>query len=91
MYRLEQWKIITSDDGYTAPELQRKTLAGRVFDNPNFEDGTKIFTSRPVKVEGKIVTTMSGSQYLLGELDPKYAKWVKENYPQFDPDNPLKI
>jgi len=35
MYRLEQWKVVTIEDTrYESPELQRKVLAGRVYNNP---------------------------------------------------------
>jgi len=92
MYRLEQWKVVTIEDTrYESPELQRKVLAGRVYNNPHFKDGEKIYTSRPLVAKGRIIKTLSGSVYRLGEPDPEYLEWMKENYPNFDPENPIKI
>lgn len=74
--RLTNWAV-TTQNPYAAPELQKKCIAGTVFDNPNFEDGAHITTSSISTVcrnaEGVIeLTTFTGSVYILDGVEPAY-------------------
>lgn len=71
--RIEEWSICANPaDAYVPPELRTKTLHGKVFGHPRFEDGHEVTTSAICGVkDGQIVTT-SGSLYELGEPDAKY-------------------
>lgn len=82
--RLEQWAVTYSAgtimDPYKAPELYHKGLCGAVYNNPEFNDGEIITTTRLVKIErqedGKVLaTTRSGSVYELGEVNPLYEEF----------------
>ena len=72
MLRLEQWSIINTGSPYAGPELVSQRLHGRVYGHPRFDDGEWVTTSPIKAVEDGVVTTYSGSQYELGEVDPQY-------------------
>ena len=79
MFKLEKWSVCSvykACDLYIPPESQQIALQARESDRPGFEDG--ITTSRIIKVQGRVVTTKSGTQYLLGEPDPDYVIWCRE-------------
>jgi len=82
LVRLENWSIITSDDSkYSAPELRVKRLKGMSYGHPQFPDGEVIHTSpliNEVDVVNGIAETVS-RVYCLGEMDPEYAAFLKEN------------
>ena len=86
MFRMENWSCTSYEH---EPEEVRR-LQGNVHDNPKFEDGTFIVSSVLVGIAGKVATTASGSVYELGEVDPNFKEWIKENYPNWDPENPIK-
>lgn len=71
--RLENWSIVQRNpDPYKAPELQRQYLHGKIFGHPDYEDGTEITTSAIWAIRDNLIITKSGSEYALGEVDPKY-------------------
>ena len=72
-YQLEDWSVVPSLDPnpYCAP---RRTLRGRRNGETEF-----VNTSEIVHVDGKQVTTMSGSVYILGTPDPAYVAWCRDN------------
>lgn len=78
---------------YTAPEQLQPRLQGRVEGHLWFKDGDSITTSSIVSVDGRIVTTKSGSIYQLMEVNPVYKDWVAKNRPdiQWDDENPIRI
>lgn len=79
MYKLEDWELICYEvDGYTAPELVRRRLRGKVYNNPKYEDGHSIYTSHIVEVIGNIVHTKN-SVYELGKPSPEYVDWCVAN------------
>ena len=69
MLRLEQWSVVRKP--YATPESGGH-LHGRAYGHPRFDDGEWVTTSPITAVEGGIATTLSGSQYELGEVDPQY-------------------
>jgi len=90
--KLEQWAVSNLSGPYTPPECQIRCISGVVSGSPLFEDGKFITTSRIVSVEGRVVTTNSGSEYTLGDPDPDYVAWCVEN--GFDPpseENPIRV
>lgn len=72
---IENWAVIIvgAFDGYSPPEHQSRKITGNIFNNPKFEDGTIVTTSRILEViSSHKVRTVSGSVYTLGDPDPKY-------------------
>lgn len=64
MIKLNFWSVIQMPrDGYTAPELIPSHLQGVVEGHPAHKDGTTVTTSAIKRVEGRTVTTSSGSTY----------------------------
>jgi hypothetical protein len=84
MKHLNNWSVRSDPAPYTAPELRRIYLAGDV-------DGKPRTTSRVASVKGCVVTTRSGSIYLLKDPAPAYLAWMAENGIEFDPNNPIKL
>jgi len=70
--KIDNWAVVGRDP-YLAPELQTNHLIGTVTNHPAHEDGREVKTSRIVGMEEPdIVITVSGSRYVLGEIDPEY-------------------
>jgi hypothetical protein len=63
-------------DAYTSPECARRCLVGVVEGHPVKADGTCVRTSQVVASAGRVVTTASGTRYLLGGVDPAYAAYL---------------
>jgi hypothetical protein len=91
MTKIQDWSITVKSDGYTAPELISPRLVGIVFGHPVKKDGEKVMSGPIIKVEGRIVTTHSGTVYHLGRIDPGYRKWLKENGIPYDPKHPIVV
>lgn len=77
--RLENWCVTPlAMDPYTPPECQAHGLAGNVYGSSRFDDGDSITTSEihSLRLDGDnvIVSSRSGSQYLLGQVDPEYER-----------------
>lgn len=76
--KLENWAVHYDEvNPYLPPECQHQYLSGEVYGHYKYFDGERITTSRPVKVEGKKVTTYSGSIYELGEPSVDYVEYLK--------------
>ena len=84
-YHLKNWSVIMQGDPYTAPELFCQQLVGLRDDDPR-----EVITSRIVSVQGRRVTTYSGSVYILDEINPEYLSWIKVSGYTYDPENPIK-
>lgn len=84
-----QGLICVRSDPWAAPELGNNYLVGdcpdRVRSNP------RITTSRIVAAQGRLVTTESGSVYLLGEADPAYVEFLKSIGRELDESNPVTV
>jgi hypothetical protein len=76
MMILEKWALVLLGDPYTPPEAWTQALHGDVYGNPKFADGDSVTTTQIVsgRVEGDnvLITTKSGSEYLLGVVNPNY-------------------
>lgn len=90
--RLDDWHVArTSDDPFKAPEQTGIVLVGVVRGHPTKPDGERIITSRAVRSEGRAVHTENGSAYYLGEPSEKYRAWLRDNRPNWDAENPIKL
>jgi hypothetical protein len=93
--RIENWHLSGHVVGlYDPPETQRLQISGQVFGSPNprFPDGKRITTSDLVSVEGRDVTTRSGSVYTLGKVSEEYMEWCEKegcHVPTWD--EPIKL
>ena len=87
-YHLHRWSIGTrfNQEPSAGPGQQHRSLFGI-----RAEDGREVVTSYIVKVEGKNITTYSGSVYILEDIDPTYLAWMTEHGYTYDPENPIKI
>jgi hypothetical protein len=87
-YHLYRWRVVEKfDNPYLAPELNPKALEGY-----RDEDNKYVRTSPIAKVNGKEITTESGSVYILEDIDTDYREWLAEQEGlEFDPDNPILI
>lgn len=86
-YSLYKWSIVpTFDDPFKAPEIN----PGRLFGFRD-QDPKSVRTSPIVSVNGREITTSSGSVYILEDIDPAYLSWLEDNGFEYDPVNPIKI
>ncbi len=86
-YKLYKWQIIGSTtDPFVAPESNPPRLFG-YRDN----ETVPVRTSPIAHVNGNIITTYSGSVYILEDIDPDYFQWIIDNNISFDPLNPIRI
>jgi len=99
-YQLKNWAVVYKDwDGYTAPEAMKLYLSGEVYGRPpresdgkEFPDGKRVWTSSVKEVNGRLITTRSGSVYeLVGDPEPGYLEFLKEIGRVYDPANPIKV
>jgi hypothetical protein len=89
--KLECWSVTQGDVRYIAPEHRTSRVQGVVQDHPCFPRDAKIVSSPIDQVEGRIVTTRSGTRYQLGRIDPQYRAYLKRNGYPYDPHNPVAI
>ena len=95
MPRLENWSVGSQNlTPYTAPELSQPRLMGEVYGHPNFDNGERITTSPIEKINGWVITTLSGSVYELGGVSREYEEWYTQAYPEgtadLHGDNPIR-
>jgi adenine-specific DNA methylase len=85
-YNLYRWSVSCPANGYWAPEQRKVSLAG-------FRDQeTKpVVTSSIKEINGKEITTSTGSVYILQDIDPEYLEWLNQEGIVYDPANPIKI
>ena len=85
IYHLHKWAVVSDNDPYRAPEARSICLTG-------FRDNevSQVITSEVVEINGNYIRTWSGSIYILDDVDPEYAAWMKANGIDFDPENPIK-
>lgn len=83
-YHLHRWAVI--GDPYDAPEAAKLRLVGY-----RDQDEKRVHTSVIVEVNGREITTYSGSVYILEDIDPDYLKFLDETGEIYDPDNPIRV
>lgn len=90
--RIDHWSVSeASASVYTPPEARGHGLVGIVFGHPTSDDGTRVRTSAIVDARGRRVTTASGTVYLLGEIDPTYAAYLRGIGRVVDEDEPITM
>lgn len=97
--RIEQWSVVRPpDDWFRPPEAATVCLNGLIYGHPRFKDGTCVTTAPMVDADGTRITVAGSSSelterydVLLGQVHPEYRAWLKENRPDWDPENPVTI
>ena len=84
MYQLHKWAVVGDGDPWVAPELCSKRLTGY-----RDKETKQVVTSPIVKVEGKKITTRSGSVYILEDVSEQYREWLRDSGIPFNPEQPI--
>lgn len=80
MIELYDWVVtIRSGWEYAPPELQEICLSGRVLNDPRRLDHVIVTTSPIKNINGRMITTGSGTMYKLLEPSENYMRWCKDN------------
>lgn len=86
-YHLFRWSVTSMyDNPYMAPEANPKCLIGF-----RDQETKRVRTSALASINGREVTTQSGSIYILEDMDPEYRQWLDDNGLECDPDNPIRV
>lgn len=92
--RVEEWRTVALQrTPYDAPETCPVAISGRVPPgaDPRKPEGSPITTSPIAAIEGRIVTTRSGTRYLLGRIDKGFRAWLREHRPEWNHREPIAI
>lgn len=91
--RLENWHTTTNGTPYQDPATARLLLSGKVYGHPKGPhlDGRTVTTSPIVSVDGRKVTTASGSVYVLGRPKRAWLAYLKQIGKPYDPKAPIKV
>lgn len=83
-YHLYRWSVIA--DPYSPPE-------DRVIHLEGFRDNeySRVITSQVISVNGREITTSSGSLYILENIEPEYKAYLDSTNDPYDPENPIRI
>ena len=85
-------RINTGDIRYQAPELHKIGILGKICNHSKFKDNTQILTTYIIHVDGKIITTMSGSKYCIeGPPSKDYQYYCNKHKIVIDENNPIKL
>lgn len=87
---MENWAVVEDYDPYKAPEDRKARLQGTVYGHPKHDDGKVLVTSSIQKIDlvNRTVTTMSGSVYELGAVDPEWEAQFPDAENRFWNSNP---
>lgn len=85
-YHLYRWSVVGDIDPYKSPEQQAPRLSG--FRN---QDKKRVTTSVILSVNGREITTYSGSIYILEDIDPDYLNHLNDTGEIYDPEHPIRI
>ena len=92
---LKDWGVVYLDDSpYLAPEVKLRCLVGTIVMSARscFKSGDPVRTNGIDKVEGRLVTTLSGSQYWLrGAPSANYLAWLASQGIKYDPRRPVRV
>ena len=87
--RIENWSVGAPSDGYTPPELRCKVLRGEVYGHPVKHDGDRVTTSAIARVDGTLVTVISGHKYRLGKIADDYRAYLDKEGFIFNENEPI--
>lgn len=91
MIALRNWSCCYWDGNpFIAPEARPLALQGEAYGHPRFPDGNKVKTGPIAAINGRVITTESGSVYSLGDPHPDYLKWLTDNGRKYDVEHPIK-
>ncbi len=77
---------------YLAPELAGLAVAGEVRGHPRKPDGTRVTTSRVVRVEGRRFWTESGTLYELdGDPEPQFLEFLASAGRAYNEAQPIEL
>jgi hypothetical protein len=86
-YHLYRWSVTSfSDNPWHAPEQRQLCLVGF-----RDQETKRVITSTIKEVNGREITTETGSKYLLEDIDPEYLSWMDAEGLVYDPINPIKV
>ena len=86
-YHLHKWSVcMDPNDPYSAPEVSYKCLIGYRGD-----EELPVRTSYISKINGREITTASGSVYILEDISPDYLNWMKDMGIVYNPESPVKF
>lgn len=92
--KIDDWSVNVDSDPYRAPELMERIVTGTVVETDserlNVGKCIDIRTSRLIEISGKTLKSR-GSTFILGNIDPNYEKYMKDNNIAFDPENPIRF
>lgn len=75
---------------YLPPEAVIPSLQGEAQNHPRLGK-SPVITSPIVGIDGRKITTESGTVYRLGKIDPKYRTWLRKNRPDWDWRKPIQL
>ena len=84
---ITNWEVVGARHQRVRPQFAGGCLSGL----PANRDGKSIRTSPVVAAAGRIVTTHSGSRYILGEPMEAYVDWLRGLGVELDDENPLGV
>lgn len=93
MIKINNWSVIISPgcDTYTPPECLSTSLHGLVDNHPKLGENVWISSSPITNVNGRVIQTLSGSEYILGRIDPEYRKVLRKIRPNWDWKKPITM
>jgi len=76
---IEEWSLMRETDIYTAPELIKVIIIGKVYGHPGFDDGELVRTSaiQVLNMPNAEAKTLSHT-YTLGTPDPKWVDYLRK-------------
>lgn len=93
MFVLRKWSVtgLLYPDKWEIHEASMlNRLTGQIFNNPRFTNGKNVITSPIAKVDGRKITTNSGSIYVLfGPPDDSFLSMLEQYDLPFDEANPI--
>ena len=76
MAHLEQWSLRGEYLQFIVDPEGESFLMGVVTNHPIVRDATAVMTNTVTAFSLTCATTLSGTKYTLGEVDPKYKSWL---------------
>lgn len=89
MVQLNDWSVVRECADFQAPEAAKLCLKGIVRGHHRAPDGSTVITSPVNSATGRVITTLSGTKYNLGDPSPEYREWLRAHRPAWDPEKPF--
>ena len=93
--KINHWRLLDfgkhTHTNYNGPK--KKYLSGFIQKHSKIkisqQSGKKIRTSQIISAKDRVVETITKSKYMLGTVDPRYRKYIKDNHMKWDSDQPI--